>query len=133
MRYTQDWEPCDRAPVRGACKGRAKDDYLWDRMSFLQDDINPIQLQCVSPSFHILIVLPQRTDLTEVAYCHTAKGSYATIFAFSFRRLWCAAESFLSSVLIPLSITPTLQLSDDNLKHLTLPGMYLVSVIPCNN
>lgn len=42
-------------------------------------------------------------------------------------------KSLLSSVLIPFSLTPTLQISDDNLKHLTLPGPYLITVIPCNN
>lgn len=69
-------------PVRNACKGRAKDDYLWDRMAFLQDDRNPIQLQCVSPSFHILTVLPQRTDLTDVTllYSHGELCNYFGLF-----------------------------------------------------
>lgn len=40
-------------------------------------------------------------------------------------------KSLLPSVLIPLFLTPTLQLSDDNLNYLTLPGSYLVSTVPC--
>lgn len=59
-------------------------------MAFLQDNINLIQLQCVSPSFHILMLLPQRTDLIEVTI--QPQGVMQLFQTFSFRRLRCAAE-----------------------------------------
>lgn len=64
-------------------------------MALLQDSIIPIRLHCVSPGFHIIIVLSQITDLTEIAYCHVVTGVMQLFQDFSFRRLRCAAEIFV--------------------------------------
>jgi len=77
---------------RHACYSRAKDDHPWDSMAFLQDIINPIQIQCVSSRLHILMHLPQRTDLTDVSVAVQPQGIMKLYMTFSSKRFRCAAE-----------------------------------------